>query len=262
MKLLLALLLLAAPPAPVQELRVCADPNNLPFSNARREGFENRLVEQIAADLGMKVRYVWWAQRRGNVRQTLNAELCDVIPGVGSTLEMLATTRPYYRSTYMFVTRSDRKLALTGLDDPRLKTLRVGVQMIGDDGSNTPPAHALARRGIGSNVRGYMVYGDYSQVNPQARIIESVVRDEIDVALVWGPVAGFFARRSPTPLDLVPVTPWLDGPLLPMEFDVSMGVRKGDQIHRRPLDEWLAKNRQKVDGLLREFGIPSAHPID
>ena len=195
----LAALLLAVQPVSAAELRVCADPNNMPFSNARGEGFENRIVEAMAADLGMNVRYEWWAQRRGNVRQTLNAGRCDVIPGIGSTLEMLATTRPYYRASYMFVSRKDRELAISSFDDPRLKTLRIGVQMIGDDGSNTPPAHALAKRGIVDNVRGYMIYGDYAKADPQAAIMEAVERGEVDVAVVWGPVAAWFARRSPVP---------------------------------------------------------------
>ncbi|HYZ48732.1 MAG TPA: hypothetical protein VE567_07555, partial [Sphingomonas sp.] len=154
----LALILaLFAAPASAAELRVCADPNNMPFSNARREGFENKLVERIAADWNMTVRYTWWAQRRGNVRNTLKAGACDLIPGIGSGVDMVAVTRPYYRARYMFVTRADRGLHLSSFDDPRLKTLRIGVQMIGDDGANTPPAHALARRGIVENVRGYLI---------------------------------------------------------------------------------------------------------
>jgi mxaJ protein len=143
----LALILFPAP-ASARELRVCADPNNLPFSNDRQEGFENKLVDLVAKDLGATVAYTWWAQRRGNVRETLNDGKCDLIPGVGSSLEMLATTRPYYRSTYVAVTRADRGLDIASFDDPRLETLRIGVSMIGDDFNNTPPAHALARRGI------------------------------------------------------------------------------------------------------------------
>ena len=151
---------LGAASAEARTLRVCADPNNLPFSNQQREGFENKLVELIAADLGAEVDYVWRAQRRGVIRDGLNGGECDLIPGVATALEMLATTRPYYRSTYVFVTRADAKLDIGSLDDERLRTLKVGVQLVGDDGSNTPPAHALARRGIVENVRGYTLYGD------------------------------------------------------------------------------------------------------
>ena len=252
----LALILaLSASPLCARELRVCADPNNLPFSNAAREGFENKLVEMIAADLAATVRYTWWAQRRGNVRETLNAGRCDIIPGIGSSLEMLATTIPYYRSSYMIVTRTDRGLSISGFDDPQLKTLRIGVQMIGDDGSNTPPAHALGRRGIIGNVRGYLIYGDYRSPAPQSPIVEAVARGDVDAAMVWGPVAGWFAARSPVSLTLAP-TPWLDGPQLPMAFDISMGVRKADQPLRRELDACIARNSTKIGQLLASYNVP------
>ncbi|MBC6982557.1 quinoprotein dehydrogenase-associated putative ABC transporter substrate-binding protein [Caulobacter sp. 17J80-11] len=256
---------LLAIPAPVQAgtpaqaprvLRVCADPNNLPFSNDKGEGFENRIIELVAQELHAEVRYVWWAQRRGFLRNTLNAGDCDLVPGVASSLEMLATTRPYYRSSYMFVTRQDRGLAIESLDDPRLKTLTVGVQMIGDDGANTPPAHALARRGATENVRGYMVYGDYAEPSPAERIVEAVEHGDVDVAVVWGPLAGWSAARQPEPLTLTPVTPWLDGPSLPMVFDVSMGVRKTDRALLREIEAVLAARKSDVDAILANYHVP------
>jgi mxaJ protein len=249
----------APAPAPGndRELRVCADPNNLPFSNRAGEGFENKLVEMVAADLGRTVRYTWWAQRRGNVRETLNNRRCDTIPGVSTSLEMLATTRPYYRSTYVAVTRADRHLAIRSFDDPRLARLRIGVQLIGDDGSNTPPAHALTLRGNIANIRGYTVYGDYSKPAPQREIVDAVVRGEVDVAFVWGPVAGYFAKRSRTKLTLVP-TPPFDGPRLPMIYDISMGVRKADTRLKAQLDASLERRRSEIAALLRSYGIPIA----
>src|SRR3954470_23641542 len=135
---------LAACQRRVPAVRVCADPNNLPFSNDRGEGFENEIARLVARDLGRELKYVWWAQRRGFVRNTLKAGLCDVIIGVPSSFELAETTRPYYRSSYVFVSLASRKLHLGSLDDPRLKHLRLGVQMIGDDFANSPPAHALA----------------------------------------------------------------------------------------------------------------------
>lgn len=239
-----------------RELRVCADPNNMPFSNEARQGFENRLVDLVAHELQANVTYVWWAQRRGNVRETLKSNLCDVIPGIASNLDMLATTRPYYRSAYVFVTRADRKLALTSLDDERLHSLRIGVQMIGDDFSNTPPAHALTRRGIVQNIRGFMVYGDYAEDAPPRAIIDAVAKRDIDVAIAWGPLAGYFARRSPTPLDVRTVTPLIDGPMLPMAFDISMGVRKGDRELLRELDDVLERKRNEIAALLDGYGVP------
>jgi len=245
--------------AHARELRVCADPNNLPFSNAAGEGFENRIVDVLAKDLGAHVDYTWWAQRRGAIRNTLNAGHCDVIPGMASSGGMTGTTDPYYRSTYVFVTRADRGLdTLSSFDDPRLRTLRIGVQLIGDDGANTPPAHALARRGIVDNVRGFMVYGDYARNAPQADIVDAVAKGDIDVALVWGPTAGYFAAAEKTPLRLAPVTPWLDGPQSPMVFDVSMGVRREDRALRRELDRALARNRDAIQRILDQYHVPRA----
>jgi mxaJ protein len=251
---LVALLALAAcQPRP---LRVCADPNNLPFSNRAGEGFENRLAQMVAKDLGRPVEYVWWAQRRGYVRNTLKDRRCDVWPGVASSVDMLATTRPYYRSTYVFVTRADRDLDIRSFDDPRLKSVTVGVQMVGNDAQNTPPAHALARRGIIANVRGYMLYGDYARPNPPAEIVEAVDKGDIDAAVVWGPLAGYFAARAQHPLRLTPVQPWLDGPQWPMAFDISMGVRREDKALQRTLDAELEKLKPQVDALLAAYHVP------
>jgi mxaJ protein len=240
----------------VRELKVCADPNNLPFSNRREQGFENRLASLVAKELHARLTYVWWAQRRGNIRETLKAGLCDVIPGVASNLEMLATTRPYYRSSYVFVTRTADRLDLQGFDDPRLRTLTIGVQMVGDDFSNTPPAHALARRGVVNNVRGYMLYGDYSQESPSRTIVDDVARHRLDVAVVWGPLAGYFARQQRPALHLQQVSPLNDGPMLPMAFDISMGVRKQDRELRSELDDVLVRQADPIQALLRQYGIP------
>src|SRR3984957_7725136 len=179
---------------------VCADPNNLPFSDQAGRGFENKIVGLIAQDLGSTVDYTWWAQRRGYVRHTLKADVCDIWPGVASGAEMMTSTRPYYRSSYVFVTRADRGLHIASFDDPQLRKLIVGVQMVGADAMNTPPAHALARRGIVQNVRGYMLYGDYRQPPPPSAIIDAVEDGDVDVAVVWGPMAGYFAAQGSKPL--------------------------------------------------------------
>jgi mxaJ protein len=239
-----------------RELKVCADPNNLPFSNRQQQGFENKLAALIAGELHAQLTYVWWAQRRGNVRETLKAGRCDLIPGVASNLEMLATTRPYYRSAYVFVTRASDRLQLSGFDDPRLRTLTIGVQMVGDDFANTPPAHALARRGVVDNVRGYMLYGDYAQSNPARTIVDDVARGRIDVAVVWGPLAGYFSRQRRPELQLQTVSPLDDGPMLPMAFDISMGVRQEDRALRSELDDVLTRRAPQIQALLREYGIP------
>jgi mxaJ protein len=210
----------------------------------------------IAADLHAKLDYIWWAQRRGYVRNTLNEKTCDFWPGIGSNVEMVATSRPYYRSTYMFVSRANANLAGLTLDDPRLKRLRIGVQLVGDDASNTPPAHALARRGIVANVRGYMLYGDYAAPNPPAEIVRAVERGEIDVGLAWGPLAGFFAARSPVPLRLEPVTPWFADNQWPMQFDVSVGVQKDNQKLLKQIDAVLARRSNEISRLLDSYHVP------
>ena len=237
-------------------LRVCADPNNLPFSDQAGSGFENKIVGLIARDLGSTVDYTWWAQRRGYVRHTLKADVCDIWSGVVSGNEMMTSTRPYYRSSYVFVTRADRGLHVTSFDDPQLRNLVIGVQMVGSDAMNTPPAHALSRRGIVQNVRGYMLYGDYRQPHPSSAIIDAVEDGDVDVAVVWGPVAGYFAAQASTPLTLEPVQPWRDGAELPMAFYISMGVRRGDNALLQRLNDSLERNHTAISAILAEYHVP------
>ncbi len=252
----------AAAPATARVLRVCADPNNLPYSNAARAGFENRIIELVASEMGADVEYVWRAQRRGYVREALNGGQCDVLPGVASNLETVLTTRPYYRSSYVFVWRADRPLALSSLDDRRLGDLIIGVQMVGDDFSNTPPAHALARRGRIANVRGYMIYGDYSTDTPQAPILRAVEGGAIDVAIVWGPLAGYFSQHAMTPLALAPVEPAVDPPGLPMTFEISMGVRRSDAALRGEINRALIAATPEIQRVLNQYGVPQLSLTD
>jgi mxaJ protein len=254
----LALLALALT-APVlaetrHELVVCSDPNNLPFSSRAGNGLENKLAELVARDLGVRLRYFWWAQRRGYVRNTLANSRCELWPGVPSGLERVLTTQPYYRSTYVFVSRPGAKLDGLTLDDPRLKTVSVGVQLIGNDAMNTPPAHALARRGVIQNVHGYSVYGDYGRPNPPARIVDAVARGEIDVGLVWGPLAGYFAYRDK--LRIEPVTPAVDAQVWPMTYAISMGVTRSEPQLRARVDDILTRERPAIDKLLDEYHVP------
>jgi mxaJ protein len=237
-------------------LRICADPNNLPFSNSRLEGFENRIADVIAKDLHATVKYTWWAQRRGFIRNTLNAHSCDVVMGVPASFDLTAVTDPYYRSTYVFVTRRDRGLDVRSFDDPLLRKLRIGVQLVGDDGANTPPVHALESRGIRGNLKGYMVYGDYRQPNPASRIVDGVASGDVDIAIVWGPLAGYFAQRQKVKLDLVPVAPQIDLPFMPEVFDIAMGVRRGDKALRDELDRAIERNRPAIEAILSQYGVP------
>jgi mxaJ protein len=240
---------------PERELRVCADPNNLPFSSERTHGFENQIAEVLAHQLGAKLTYTWWAQRRGFFRNTLKARACDVVIGVPVGLGMARTTAPYYRSAYAFVSRADRRLTVHSLDDPRLHGWKIGVQLVGDDGANTPPVHALARRGIVDNVVGYTVYGDYARPSPPADVVRAVIERTIDVAVVWGPLAGGFARSSPVPLTVTPVDEASDAGLA-LAFDIAIGVRRPDVELAAELDRALVARRADIDRILDAWHVP------
>jgi mxaJ protein len=251
---LVATALAAAPlAAQARDLRVCADPNNLPYSDANGAGFENKIAEVIAADTGAEVKYYWFAQRRGFLRNTLNAHVCDVVIGIPVDMHMLRTTKPYYRSGYVFVQREDAA-PVTGFDDPKLAQLKIGVQLTGNDGVNTPPAHELADRGIISNVHGYMVYGDYAKPSPLKDIIDGLAAGDIDVAAVWGPEAGWFAASQKVPLRLTPVA---NARLnLPMSFDIGMGVRKDDAALADELEAAIERHRSEIDAILTAYHVP------
>ena len=237
-------------------LRVCGDPNNLPYSNARLEGFENELAALVARELGRDTAWTWFPQRRGFARKTLRAGECDLIAGVPSSYELALTTTPYYRSTYVFVTRADRSLDVASLDDARLRDLRIGLHTIGDDYSNTPGAEALARRGLVDNVVGYTVYGSYDDDHPATALIDAVVRGDVDLAIAWGPIAGWAALRTDAPLRLEPVTPQIDPPFTPFVFDMSMAVRRGDDELKRQVEGALARRAPEVRAILERYGVP------
>jgi quinoprotein dehydrogenase-associated probable ABC transporter substrate-binding protein len=247
------------PPAPVPRkkvLRISADPNNLPFTNDRLEGFENKVADVLAEELGCELEYIWRAQRRGFFRQAFKEGECDVVLGVPVGFDMATTTAPYYRSSYAFVSRKGRAPGIASFDDAALRKLKVGVQIIGDDGSNTPPAHALAERGIVDNVVGFTVYGDYAEPNPPARIVEAVAKGDIDVAVVWGPTAGYFAKKSAVPLAVAPVRPAVDDSGLPFAFGIALGVRRGNAEFRDRLDAILKKRKADIDRILDGYGVP------
>ena len=239
-------------------LKVCADPNNLPYSNAAEEGFENKIAALIADRLGRPLQFVWRAQRRGFLREGLNAGECDLVTGIPYPNFTIRTTAPYYRSSYVFVSRPD-ETGVSSFDDPSLRVRKIGVQLIGDDGMNSPPAHALARRGIVENVRGFPIYGDYRKDHPTADIVDAVARGEIDVAAVWGPIAGYFAQRE---VPRLTVTQIEAGPtdLIPITFDISMGVRKTDSDLHDAVQRALDDLAPQVRTILDRFHIPVVEP--
>ena len=238
------------------QLRVCADPENMPFSNAKMEGLENRIADLIAKDFGVPVSYIWWGQRRGFIRNTMNATLesgrCDVVIGVPDKYDLVRTTKPYYRSTYVFVYPRSRGLGIRTLDDPALKKLKIGVHLLGDDYTNPPPVHELAKRGVVDNVVGFSTF--YSEGNPPSAIIDAVANGKVDLAIVWGPVAGYFARRSRTPLDLIPI-PSGKGDL-PFAFDISMGVKPGNDALRVRLEGVIDRRQAEITQILKDYSVP------
>ena len=238
--------------AGARELRVCADPDNLPYSHADGSGFENRIAQLVAGEMGAELRYSWLGFARGYVRKTLGAGLCDVFIGVPRDFERVMTTKPYYRSAFVFVD-GPRARGIDRFDDRRLARLKVGVQLVGDDLAATPAGHALARAGIVDNVRGFTVMGE----GPAAqRMVRAVASGEIDAALAWGPQAAYFAARSPQPLE-VRVAQALAGlEDQPLQFDIAMGVRRGDKALRDELDAIIDKRRADIDAILAGYGVP------
>ncbi len=233
-------------------LRVCADPNNLPFSNDRGEGFENRVAELIARETNSKLEYVWWSPRRFYVRHTLNAGRCDLLMGYTAGSDRVLTTQPYYTSTYVIVSRPDVKPPVKSLQDPRLSKLRIGAHIVNEDFA--PPAYSLARRGI-RNIRGYSLYGAYGEPNPPARLLDGLAKGEIDVALVWGPFAGYFAPKEPVALAVEPVQPPRDGPV-PFTFGISVALRKGDTARLTEIQRVLSSKQKEIDSILRQYRVP------
>jgi quinoprotein dehydrogenase-associated probable ABC transporter substrate-binding protein len=247
-------MVVAGPPA--RAFRVCADPNDLPYSDRARRGYENRIAALLAHDLRLPLEYTWYPQMRGFVRKTLNTRACDVIMGVPAHYDPVRTTSPYLRSTYALVYRADRGLHLASLDDSALASLRIGVHVIGDDYQNTPAAAALAARGIIDRVVGFPIVGDYSQPAPGARLIDAVARDSIDVAVAWGPLAGYFATREPVRLVVVPLPDRPDPSGQQFAFDIAVGVRHGDTALAVTLDSLLDRERPAIQRILHDYGVP------
>lgn len=253
---LLALGVASAAYAATTTLRVCADPNNLPFSNQAGQGFENHLASMMAQDLGMTLSYYWFPQRSRFFQKTLNVDKCDVVMGVPSEIPIASTSAPYYRSSYVFVSRRDRHLNITSMDDPRLRTLRIGVHITGDEDNNLPPVNALLSRGIVRNLVGFDIYGRLDEKNPPADLIRAVAENKVDIAIAWGPMAGYFARRSSVPLVVTPVDVVSPNPKIPFTFAISMGVRRGDNSLLQRLNAEIQRRRPQIHQLLESYGVP------
>jgi len=251
-----SLLLIAAEPAAAQtgdvvdrnELKVCADPSNLPFSNERKEGFENKIAELIGAELGLKVDYSWFPQVIGFVRNTLRAHLSDLVMGTVAGDEIMQTTNPYYFTTYVMFYRSDKAFTFEGLKDPSLTNLRLGVV------AGTPPADLLVRHDLMSHTRPYALNVDTRAESPTHQMVQDVVDGTIDVGFLWGPIAAYYRKRDDLPLSLVPLK---DEPgAARMEYHIAMGVRGNEPEWRRRINAAILKRQDEITAILRDYGVP------
>jgi mxaJ protein len=238
------------------QFRVCVDPENLPFSNRAQEGFENKIADLLAKEFGTTPSYIWWGQRRGFIRNTMFATLkeqrCDIVIGVPEGYDLVRTTKPYYRSTYVFVYPKGKGLQIKSLDDPILKKIKIGVHLFGDDYTNPPPVHELAKRGIIDNVVGFDTF--YSPQNPPSKIIDAVAGGQVGAAIVWGPAAGYFVTHQRVALEMVPIPSGKTD--LPFAFNMAMGVRPEDTALKSQLEKVLDKKRVEIRQILLDFGVP------
>jgi quinoprotein dehydrogenase-associated probable ABC transporter substrate-binding protein len=229
-------------------LTVCGDPNNLPFSNNKHEGFENKIARLIADDLGRPLYYRWWPQTVGFVRNTLQVRLCDLIMGVASENELVQNTNPYYRSVYALVYRKGVAPQLTSLKDPRLKALRLGVV------AGTPPATLLVRYDLMGHTRSYQRNVDTRLYAPGRQAVHDVAEGKLDVAIIWGPIAGYYAQREQTPLAVSPLDAREDG--VQLAFNVSMGIRHREKGWKHELNATLEKLAPQTQAILLDYGVP------
>jgi mxaJ protein len=266
----LATLALAAPgsaraadaPSPDGDapLVVCADPGNMPYSNVHGEGFENRIAHIVADDLHMPLMFEWNEQRRGFLRRGINADSCDLLLDVPAGLEGARTLAPVWTSSYVFLTRRDRLLRLSGFDDPALKDLRIGVQAVGADGYNTPPSEALALRGIVQHVEGYPMVDVSTVENPVARMVDDVAKGTLDVAILWGPFAGWFAKEHGDALAIAPVTADPRQPGLAFTYAMAPAVRRGHDALAARVQAAFDRHAGEIRAVLADYGVPLVAP--
>src|SRR5215475_12187910 len=230
------------------ELKVCADPNNLPFSDEKKEGFENKIAELIGAELGLKVDYAWFPQVTGFVRNTLRARLCDLVIGTVAGDEIMQTTNPYYFTTYVMFYKGDKGFTFEGLQDPGLAGLRLGVV------AGTPPADLLVRHDLMSHAKPYALSVDTRAESSTHQMVQDVADGTIDVGFLWGPIAAYYRKRDDLPLTMVPLK---DEPgAARMEYHIAMGVRANEPEWRRRVNAAIVKRRTEITAILRDYGVP------
>ena len=230
-------------------LRVCSDPHNLPFSDQQGNGFENKIAEVFAQSLKVPLRYVWYPNSIGFLRNTLRARQCDLVMGIASGAEMVQSTNPYYRSGYVIVTRKADQLAITSMDDPKLRDLKIGLT------AGTPPSDIAVRSGLIGNVRPYPLFVDTRYDSPGKQMIEDLLQKKIDIALLWGPIAGYFARDHASDLTIEPLK--TEQANLQLDFYIAMGVRPGENKWKNQVNDLMRQNQGKIATILHDYGIPT-----
>jgi mxaJ protein len=243
-------------------LAVCADPINLPYSDDHLPGFESRIADLLASDLHAELKYSWQQSYRSFLKRTLLAGACDVVIDVPAALPGVATTKPYYASSYVAVTRASDSRHFVSFDDAWLKDARIGVQLVGTDNSDTPPASALAARGITHHITGFAMRTSSPVPNPQGLIVDAVADGTIDVAFVWGPIAGYFAKLHGDVLRIEKITGDPKNPILAFVYPISMGMRQADVALRDRLQLVLDHRQADIAAILRDYGIPTVPIAD
>lgn len=235
-------------------LTVCADPGNLPYSDAAGEGFGNRIARLIAEDLHASLRYVWAPERRGFLRRAFQEAGCDMVPAIPSGLPGVSATRPYFASGYVIV-RKRSLPPIQSFDDPALRRLRIGLPLLGAEGTNIPAARSLATRGLADRVVGFPVW-HFDSTRPQSGIVDAVAAGRIDLAILWGPFAGYFASPHGRALALDPVPADPAQPGLPATYAIAVGVRPGADALRDEIDGALARRAGTIHAMIAAYNVP------
>jgi mxaJ protein len=247
----LALLCVVSAPiaANAAPLRICADPDNLPFSNRAEQGFDNRIAIVIAHKLGREPEFIWTRSRRGFMREEFNKGACDVLMGVPEGMRTVASSRPYYRSSYVFVTRKKDRLHIARFDDPHLNGRRIGLQILEED--YAPPSLPLIRNGHAAQLVGFDTFGVRS-----ADIVHAVADARIGVAVVWGPLAGYVAARDHLPVALTAVSPRVDSSGVPFTYEITIGVHKKDTALHSAINHAIDESRVPIRAILARYHVP------
>ena len=229
-------------------LRVCADPNNLPFSNEKGEGYENKIAELLAKELGVPVRYTWYPDTMGFIRNTLRARQCDLVVGTISGNDQLQNTNPYYRSSFSLIYRQESGLSISSLDDEALKSLELAAI------AGTPPVTLLAQKGLLQHLHPYALMTDTRFNHPAQDLVHDVAAGKVDVGILWGPIAGYFAKLEPVPLVVVPLR--TENPAIRLDYRITMGVRFNEPEWKRDINNLIRSKQAEINAILLDYGVP------